>query len=58
MSNYYDFMRDCNGPDLYEDALMGDPDDDCMPDDGYYDEDPDLGVSDDNWACGTLDVEF
>ena len=51
-------MRDCNGPDLYDDALMGDTDDDCMPDDGYFDEDPDLGVSDDNWACGTLDVEF
>lgn len=21
------------------------------------DEDPDLGISDDNWACGTLDVD-
>ena len=29
------------------------------PDPYWYDclEDPDLGVSDDNWACGTLDVE-
>jgi hypothetical protein len=23
----------------------------------WLNEDPDLGISDDNWACGTLDVE-
>jgi hypothetical protein len=23
----------------------------------FDDEDPDLGISDDNWACGTLNVE-
>ena len=26
--------------------------------DGYFDEDPSLGISDDNWACGTLDPEM
>ena len=34
-------------------------DETCSCYDSYeeYDEEPDLGVSDDNWACGTLDVE-
>ena len=25
-------------------------------DEGYWDDEPDLGVSDDNWACGTLEL--
>lgn len=31
--------------------------DDLYWNDDPYAEEPDLGVSDDNWACGTLDVE-
>jgi len=41
----------------FEEYERGLSDDDEL-DPGIYDcEEPELGISDDNWACGTLDVD-
>jgi hypothetical protein len=55
---YYNDDLEENDPEEFERNLIADYDEEEL-DPGIYDcEEPELGISDDNWACGTLEVDW